>query len=796
MRNLYNRSSEEEEIAVIVHLSEDPIVLQRRAAELDGIPFTDEAYKKADAAVNLQQQRVIHEMAARNIRVSEVQPFRTVLNAFSAIIRRKDIGKVRSLKEVVWIEPDVQVRGAVATSAACPSDNETEIDRLFPELQALWADGIEGQGIKVAVLDSGIDKNHPDLKDVYKGGKNFVDQSNPEEYARSREEDDPSETSPAERPEGAPEKHPSTGAAFESYHGTHIAGILAGKNGVRGVAPKIELYAYRVFGAYTAGKTSYLLKGIEEAVAQKMDIINLSLSLDSDLETHAVSIALNHAVMAGIVAISTAGNTGPVRGSVRAPGTSRLGISVGNSTRDDQVDSSSSRGPSKPDFDIKPDVLAPGTEVFSTMPRYVEDKSGAIYKDAYKRETGTSQAAPYIAGVAALIKQAHPDWTPFDIKVALSNTARVLDTEKFDVFDQGAGRVQPYEAVHPAILAYSIEKVEMNGEGELVENPKGTVTFGSVSLDEDISISKQLLVKDIKGTGGEYDVTVQVIKAFGDAEVTINPPSFTLNGEQRLQVSLKASKNPNTKYRDELTGYIRIANRDQSVEISLPFAADFSNGATVTPAIEEFRMTKTDLSFTETEAGGHVAVRLSVNTDVSYPSLELVNYITKEPVDSLFYQDGISLGTREFPILQRYKSSWSGEETLLADGIYSVNFTGMVKALALNASIGPVFVKTTKPVVTASIDAASVKGQVTDHYIEFNQALEEIGEGFELNEKLQASYILTKNGQSGEAVSFLLNQDGTFSFELPSFEAGKDLLSIVVTDAAGNAAECLVQREE
>ncbi|GKV55063.1 hypothetical protein NCCP2222_10100 [Sporosarcina sp. NCCP-2222] len=795
MLNLYNVSSEEE-VAVIVHLSEDPIVLQRRAAEVDGIPFTDEAYKKADAAVNLQQQRVLREMAARDIRVSEVQPFRTVLNALSALVRREDIGKIRSLKEVVWIEPDMQVRGAGTSLVTDESEKELKMDCLFRELQALWSEGIEGQGIKVAVLDSGIDKNHPDLKEVYKGGKNFVDQSDPEEYARPREEDDPSETSPAERPEGAPEKHPSTGATFESYHGTHIAGILAGKNGVKGVAPKIELYAYRVFGAYTTGKTSYLLKGIEEAVAQEMDVINLSLSLDSDLETHAISIALNHAVMAGVVAISTAGNTGPVRGSVRAPGTSRLGISVGNSTWDDQVDSSSSRGPSKPNFDIKPDVLAPGTDVFSTMPRYVEDKSDSIYKDAYKTETGTSQAAPYIAGVAALIKQAHPDWTPFDIKVALSNTAKVLDTDKFDVFDQGAGRVQPYAAVHPAILAYSIEEVDVNGEGEWVENQKGTVTFGPVTLDEDILISKSLLVKDIKGAGGEYDVTVQVITSFGDAEVTIDQPSFTLHGEQRLQVSLKASKNPNTKYRDELTGYIRIASRDRSVEISLPFAADFSNGATVTPAIEAFSMTKTDLSFTEMEAGGQVAVRLSVNTDVSYPSLELVNYVTKEPVDSLFYRDGISLGTREFPISHQYKSSWSGEETLLADGIYSVDFTGMVKALSLTGSIGPVFVKTTKPMVTASIHAVSVKGHVTDQYIEFNQALEEIGEGFELNEKLQASYMLTKNGQAGEVVSFLLNQDGTFSFELPSFDAGKDLLAIVVTDAAGHAVEFVVQRAE
>ncbi|MBB4825256.1 subtilisin family serine protease [Sporosarcina luteola] len=792
MHHVHMLSAGEEETAIIVHLSGEPVVLQERLAEENGIPFTSES---AEEAVYLQQQRVINEMTARKIEFIKIESFRTVLNAFSVRIQTKDIEKLRSIEDIVWIELDLGVRAASTFAVADESDYETEKDLVYPELQALWEEGIEGQGIKVAVLDSGIDKNHPDLKEVYKCGKNFVDQSDPEEYTRLRDENDPSETSPMERPEGAPEKHPTTGSPFESHHGTHIAGILAGKNGMKGVAPQIDLYVYRVFGAYTAGKTSYILKAIEEAVIQKMDVINLSLSGDSDLETYAVSVAINNAVMAGVVAISTAGNTGPVRGSVRAPGTSRLGIAVGNSTRDDQVDSSSSRGPSKPNFDIKPDVLAPGTEIFSTMPRYGEGEPVTIYQDAYKRETGTSQAAPYIAGVAALIKQAHPDWTPFDIKVALSNTAKVLDTEKFDVFDQGAGRVQPYAAVHPAILAYSIEEVDVNGEGEMVENRKGSVTFGPVPLTEDVSITKPILVKDVKGIGGEYVVTVQVTKSVGDAKVTIDQPSFKLHGEQMLYITLTASKKLDTKYRDELLGYIYIANSDQSVEISLPFAADFSNGATVTPAIEEFSINKKDISFKDKGSDEQAVIRLSINTDVSYPSLELVDYKTKEAKDSLFYQDGISLGAREFPILHRYRSNWMDEEVTLADGIYSFSFNGMVKALALTGSIGPVFVKTTTPAVSAFIQTTEVQGRVADQYIEFNHTLQELGEGFDLNDKLRASYFVSNDGAAGEPVSFSLNQDGTFSFKLPSIEAA-DLLTIIVVDAAGNSAEYQVQRED
>lgn len=667
---------------------------------------------------------------------------------------------------------------------------ENESVTVYAELKTLWAEGIEGQGIKVAVIDSGIDRNHPALKDVYKGGKNYVDQSNPEEYTRPRDENDPSETSPDERPDNLPVKS-TGGSPFETHHGTHIAGIIAGKSdkGVHGVAPKIDLYAYRVHGAYTGGKLSYILQAIEEAVAQKMDIINLSLSDNSDLENHELSIAVNKAILAGIVVISTAGNTGSVRGSVRAPGTSRLGIAVGNATFTDEVDSSSSRGPSRPNFDIKPDIVAPGTDISSTMPRFQEGYSETVYKDAYKLETGTSQAAPYITGIAALMKQAHPDWTPFDIKVAISNTAKVLNTETYNVFDQGAGRVQPYAAVHPAILAYALEEIDALDNGELVENRKGSVTFGAVPLTEDVSITKPVLVKDITGEGGNYDVTIHVTHPFEDATVTVDQPSFTLNGECLLNVTLTASKNINTKYRDEILGYLHITNQDQSVDISLPFAADFSNGATVTPEIEEFSITKMDISFEKDETETKTEVTLSITSDLSYPSLEITDYLTKAPLDSLFYSNGLTLGTRKYPILHKYTSSWTNEETTLEDGIYSIDFAGMAKTESLNGSIGPIFIKSTKPVITGSVKGTTVSGQVTDRYIDFNTSLTEISEGFDVNGKLAASYIVTRDGNQGATDSFILNQDGTFSFELDSFDAEQDRITITITDAAGNNGE-------
>ena len=165
------------------------------------------------------------------------------------------------------------------------------------------------------------------------------------------------------------------------------------------------------------------------------------------------------------------------------------------------------------------------------------------------------------------------------------------------MFAQGAGRVDAYAAAHPSVLAYAVDTAVLDGSGAIVENLKGTVTFGPQSLkDGNISVTKQILVKDIKGIGGNYTVSVDVTKSFGDAKVTVDKPSFTLAGEQLLNVTLTASQNtaPNGS---EILGYIRI-NEDRvevHVKFSLPFAADFSGVAAT--EIQDMTITETDLSF-------------------------------------------------------------------------------------------------------------------------------------------------------------------------------------------------------
>src|SRR5690606_28437735 len=163
---------------------------------------------------------------------------------------------------------------------------------------------------------------------------------------------------------------------------------------------------------------------------------------------------------------------------------------------------------------------APGTNIMSTIPMYKTDFPDAAYDEAYSRKTGTSMATPHVAGIAALVQQANPDWDAFDVRVALSNTPEVLNTEKYDVFSQGAGRVNAYAAAHPEILAYAIDSAVPDADAAPVENRKGTVTFGPHDLNAgNVNVTKSVLVKDITGKGDNYDVTIDVNKTFGDAKV-------------------------------------------------------------------------------------------------------------------------------------------------------------------------------------------------------------------------------------------------------------------------------------
>lgn len=469
-------------------------------------------------------------------------------------------------------------------------------------------------------------------------------------------------------------------------------------------------------------------------------------------------------------------------------------------TTGDEVNNSSSRGPTTPHFDIKPDVSAPGTNIMSTIPMYGKENPDADYAKAFTRKTGTSMATPHVAGVAALILNANPDWNAFDVKVALSNTAKVLDTDKYDVFAQGPGRVQPYEAAFPNALAYALDTVV--SDGEEVDNTKGTVTFGHLPQvsEEDVSVTKQIHVKKLSGNASDYEVSVEVTKAFGDAKVTVDQSTFTLNGEQLLNVTLDAPKSE-APAGSELLGYIHIT--DGETNLSLPFAADFSPVAEAKSGIENFELSGYDVSFHPDSKGDPVRLSFDLHNNVLFNYIELWDFF--DPSGG-YYGDGyigylhagdfLAAGSYYLDIDGQY-APWGGNglETI-PDGAYTVDFTGLNIDEHGDEIIfdwdGPFFVKSTQSKIEsaeahiAEESTYAFTGTVIDNYIKYSRD----GFGYDVNTKLSTTF--EAKDAAGNVISsgpVNLAQDGSFAFDVTGLVNGDNTVTIFVDDAAGNSAE-------
>ncbi|QED48062.1 S8 family serine peptidase [Cytobacillus dafuensis] len=206
----------------------------------------------------------------------------------------------------------------------------------FVGVDKLHAEGITGKGVKVGVIDSGVDYNHPDLKDAFKGGYDFVDNDN-----------DPMETTYEDWKKSVDPEF-NNGISYYTEHGTHVSGIIVGqaKNdsevSVKGVAPDADLYAYRVLGPYGSGTSEAVMAGIDRAVADGMDVINISLGAGINDPYFPTSTAVNYAVLSDVTAVVAAGNSGLNSYTLGSPGTAALALTVGAS--DVSISHSSMKG--------------------------------------------------------------------------------------------------------------------------------------------------------------------------------------------------------------------------------------------------------------------------------------------------------------------------------------------------------------------------------------------------------------------------------------------------------------------
>ena len=296
------------------------------------------------------------------------------------------------------------------------------LDQSVPQISApvAWAAGYEGDGITIAVIDSGVDATHPDLS-----GK--VIENNFTEEAGS-----------------------DIGG-----HGTHVAGIIAGTGAAsggkyRGVAPNARIVSAKVCeigGCFT----SAVLAGMEWAVAEQgARIVNMSIGGYDFEDIDPLEEAVNDlSAEYGALFVVAAGNDGPGAKTIGSPGTADAALAVGAVDRTDQIASFSGRGP-RVDNALKPDITAPGVGIVSV--RAAGTLIGNEVGPYYAAANGTSMAAPHVAGAAALLSQLHPDWTGQQLKSALMGSAKM--NPALSVFDQGAGRVDVAAAFQSTIQAF------------------------------------------------------------------------------------------------------------------------------------------------------------------------------------------------------------------------------------------------------------------------------------------------------------------------------------------------------
>jgi subtilisin family serine protease len=304
-----------------------------------------------------------------------------------------------------------------ATAIECPEEivsslKNVEEDKIYHimDLEAdqqinaddVWSLGYNGSGITVAVLDTGIDTNHPELSDSIAGGKSFVT------YTSSFEDD--------------------------NGHGTHVSGIITA-DGVdtkaKGVAPDAKIWMAKVCDSKGSCYSSDIAAAIEYIVKNNISrIISISLggggTSRANCDSDYLAKKVNWAVDNGVTVAAAAGNTA---GKVSSPACASKAIAVGAVDKNDVRPSWSGSGNAL-------DIVAPGVSIYSSLPN-----------NSYASWSGTSMATPHVSAVVALLLQANSGLTDSQIKEALYKTAKDLGSAGWDKY-YGYGRVDALAALN------------------------------------------------------------------------------------------------------------------------------------------------------------------------------------------------------------------------------------------------------------------------------------------------------------------------------------------------------------
>ena len=295
------------------------------------------------------------------------------------------------------------------------------LDESVPQIGApqVWEAGHAGAGAVVAILDTGVDATHPDLAGQVIGERNFSE---------------------------------SADTLDRFGHGTHVASTAVGTGAAsggrfRGVAPEAKLLSGKVLDDYGFGQMSDVIAGMEWAVEEGADVVNLSLSSEPTDGSDPAALAVDRLTEeSGTLFVTSAGNDGPGPETVASPATADAALAVGAVDGEDVLAPFSSRGPRVVDGAIKPEITAPGVEITAARSTTADDGGG----EAYVSMSGTSMAAPHVAGAAAILAGQHPDWSAAQLRAVLMSTA--APAPAISVYEQGAGRVDVAAAATVSVV--------------------------------------------------------------------------------------------------------------------------------------------------------------------------------------------------------------------------------------------------------------------------------------------------------------------------------------------------------
>lgn len=382
---------------------------------------------------------------------------------------------------------------------------QANLKESVPQVNApqAWAEGYDGKGEKVAILDTGIDDTHPDLKDQIAAEQSFV---------------------------------PDQAVTDKHGHGTHVASTIAGtgaaSNGdYKGVAPGAKLLIGKVLSNEGSGADSWIIAGMEWAKAQGADVVSISLgSTVPDDGTDPMAQAVNNlSANGGPLYVIAAGNAYDA-GSIGSPGSAAAALTVAAVDKQDGRADFSSMGPLSGSYALKPDMSAPGVDITAARSQALASGSGM-----YQTMSGTSMATPHVAGAAAILKQRHPEWSGQQLKEALMSSSKQLTA--FTPYEMGTGRLDVLAALDATIQATgSVDAAVYKWPHAGAAATTRTITYRNNNAAD---VTLNLALDPAAEAAGAYTLSAKTVTvpAGGTAAVTLTldpatvPSATTFSGQ-------------------------------------------------------------------------------------------------------------------------------------------------------------------------------------------------------------------------------------------------------------------------